>query len=387
MNFKHITLALIASLGLTAAQAQEQKTEAVFAPHWYLQLQGGAQYTLGEADFGDLISPNIQVAVGRQFSPVWGARLSINAWQSKAAIETMSKLGPDGYAVAFDNEYAWKYKYVAPMLDATLNLSNLICGYCPTRVVSVSLLAGIGANIAFDNDGAKEAFKLADANHTVPSQNVDYLWDGTATRITGRFGAAVDFRLSDAVSLGLELQANTLNDHYNSKRAGNADWYFNALAGVKVNLGKTHTTRPVEAPAPEIRYVDRVVEKEVPAKADKDCCKKQCCKKEDKFRRDIFFPISNTRVSVTEDIKVREVAEYLKAHPQAKVSVTGYADKNTGTTAINARLARQRAAAVANQLVNKYGISRSRITTDSKGDTVAPYDTPEKCRVSVCIAE
>ena len=67
------------------------------------------------------------------------------------------------------------------------------------------------------------------------------------------FNANVDFRLSDKVSLGVELQATTLNDHYNSKRAGNADWYFNALAGVKYNLGKTYTTRKVEPVAPVAR--------------------------------------------------------------------------------------------------------------------------------------
>ena len=71
--------------GLTAS-AQEQKgtTETEFEPHWYIQLQPlGAQYTLGERDFGDLVSYNVQAAIGRQFSELWGARLAVNAWQSK----------------------------------------------------------------------------------------------------------------------------------------------------------------------------------------------------------------------------------------------------------------------------------------------------------------
>lgn len=45
----------------------------------------------------------------------------------------------------------------------------------------------------------------------------------------------------------LEGNANITTDKYNSKKAGNADWYFNALAGLRINLGKSHTkTKPVK---------------------------------------------------------------------------------------------------------------------------------------------
>ena len=36
---------------------EEGKTE--FNPHWFLSLQGGGAYTLGEAIFGDLVSPSV----------------------------------------------------------------------------------------------------------------------------------------------------------------------------------------------------------------------------------------------------------------------------------------------------------------------------------------
>ena len=38
-------------------------------------------------------------------------------------------------------------------------------------------------------------------------------------------------------------------------------------------------------------------------------------------------------------------------------------------------------------LVNKFGISRSRIMVDSKGDTVQPYEQNDLNRVTICIAE
>ena len=82
---KAILSCLMLVAGLTAS-AQEQKgtTEYVFEPHWYVQVQPlGVQYTLGERDFGDLLSYNVQAAIGRQFTKLWGARFALNAWQSK----------------------------------------------------------------------------------------------------------------------------------------------------------------------------------------------------------------------------------------------------------------------------------------------------------------
>jgi hypothetical protein len=55
------------------AQEREIKEEGktIFKPHAYLQLQGGAAHTLGEADFMDLISPAAAVNLGYNFSPVF----------------------------------------------------------------------------------------------------------------------------------------------------------------------------------------------------------------------------------------------------------------------------------------------------------------------------
>ena len=71
---------------LTANAQSKEKTVYEFQPHWYVGVQGGAQYTLGEVSFGDLISPTAQVLVGYNFSKVVGLRLGVNAWQSKAGL-------------------------------------------------------------------------------------------------------------------------------------------------------------------------------------------------------------------------------------------------------------------------------------------------------------
>ena len=375
MKLNKVILSGVVALSCVSASAQEaDKTVNVFTPHWYAQAQIGGQYTLGEIGFGKLLSPNVQVGVGYNFNQVVGARLSLNTWQSKA-----------GQNVA-GNVYKWKWNYVAPMVDATFNLTNLFCEYNPDRVVEFGVFGGIGANIAWGNDEAADAQKAILAG---PGKNLaevqaplENLWDGTKTRFVARVGANVDFRVSDRVKLGVELSANTLSDKYNSKKAGNPDWYFNALVGVKVALGETHTTKVIPAPKPVEKIIERIIEKPAPAPAPKVESKVV----EENFRRDIFFPIGNTNIAKSQSTKIAEIVEYMKENPDAKITLTGYADKGTGSAAFNDKIAARRAQTVYNTLAAK-GVAKSRMIKESKGCRVQPFEENDMNRVTICIAK
>ena len=375
MKLNKVILSGVVALSCVSASAQEaDKTVNVFTPHWYAQAQIGGQYTLGEIGFGKLLSPNAQVGVGYNFNQVVGARLSLNTWQSKA-----------GQNVA-GNVYKWKWNYVAPMVDATFNLTNLFCEYNPDRLVEVGVFGGIGANIAWGND---EAAKAQDAIKNGPGKNLaevqaplENLWDGTKTRFVARVGANVDFRVSDRVKLGVELSANTLSDKYNSKKAGNPDLYFNALVGVKVALGETHTTKVIPAPKPVEKIIERIIEKPAPAPAPKVESKVV----EENFRRDIFFPIGNSNIAKSQRTKIAEIVEYMKENPDAKITLTGYADKGTGSAAFNDKIAARRALTVYNTLAAK-GVAKSRMIKQSKGSRVQPFEENDMNRVTICIAK
>jgi len=394
MKFKKIFISAALLAGCFTASAQQQaagqtaeqaaqKTIETFNPHWFVQGQIGGQYTLGEVGFGDLLSGNFQVAGGYNFTPVWGLRLAIDAWQSKGGTDL-------GYLGLGDK--TWKYNFIAPTIDATCDLTNWILGYKPNRVCNFGLLAGLGINIAWNNDDAASlrnqiAGIPASKTQTIPMEHqMTLLWDGTTTRFVGRVGAYVDFRISRRASLGLELNCNTTTDSYNSKHARNADWYFNALAGVKVKLGKISKTVTVEE-APVV--VEKVVEKvvEVPVEVEKVVYKEPEVPQRETLRRDIFFTLRGSEVSRTEMVKVEDVASYLNKYPEAKVSVTGYADRRTGNPRINIGYAQKRAQVVADLLTKRFGISPSRISVDSKGDMVQPYEQNDLNRVTICIAE
>ena len=373
--FKTLFTVALASLS-TAAMAQATYTdkdgnEYTFKKHAFLDLQGGAQYTLGEAKFGDLISPNVQLGIGYQFSPVFGMRLQANGWQSKGGWNGY-KATKDGTPYTAD----YKFKYVAPGLDFMFNLSNLFCGWNPNRVFNVAAFVGGGANFAWGNDEVNEiAANIKDQHNYL----LEYLWDGTKVRPFGRAGIDLEFKVSKSVSIMLEGNANITTDKYNSKKAGNADWYFNALAGLRINLGKSHTkTEPVkEAPVPVQEYVKP--EPKPQPKVEE--------KKVEEIRRDVFFVINSNKIASNEESKIKEVVDFLNANPEAKVVVTGYADAGTGNDRINDRISAKRAAAVVKALKEKYGIEESRITEDSKGARVQPFSENDKNRVSIMVAK
>lgn len=376
MKFKAI-LAAFFTMSCLFATAQvkgvQENTTYDYNPHWYIQGAVGVQETLGETSFGKLLTPNAQLAVGYNFNSILGARLVLNSWQSKASID------------ANNCTYRWKWNYIAPTVNVTADITNLICGFNPYRLVNVGVFAGIGANIGYKNGEANDVNKmLALPNDPSPLHNI---WDGTKTRFVSQFGANVDFRITNNLKIGVELQANTLNDNYNSKKAENADWYFNGLVGVKYAFGKTFKENKVaetikefnEAPAVvEERIVEKIVER--PVEVIKEV--------QEPIKRDIFFTISNTTISVQEMQKVKEIAEYMKANPDSKVTITGYADIGTGTRAINLRLSEKRAQTVTDSLINKFGIAADRITVKSMGDAEhQPFAEPTLNRVAICVVE
>lgn len=363
---KKLFIAMLAFVGFSSAMvAQETKmvptdtvTHVEFAPHWFLRAGGGVGYTVGEAEIMDLYSPAAALNVGYQFAPSWGVRLSVGGWNARGAVITPT----------FAN---FKYNYLQGNVDALLNLSNLFGGYKYDRTWNWYALAGVGAIYGFNNAEAVELAKTS---------TLEYLWEDNTILPAARVGAGVDIFFNDRFGINLEMNANITSDRFNSKRADNVDWQFNALAGVIVRLGKSHTKRD------EIIYT---AVKEEPKPVVKEEPKPAVVAKPvvvEPMKQNIFFDLNKSVIRDDQASKIEELAAYLNKYPKAKVTITGYADKQTGNAKINARLGEERAAVVADALKAR-GIAADRIITDAKGDTEQPFQVNEDNRVSVCIAE
>ena len=101
----------------------------------------------------------------------------------------------------------------------------------------------------------------------------------------------------------------------------------------------------------------------------------------------VNFVIGTSDVVNREKVNLETVAQMMKATPNKKYNVIGYADKQTGSAERNRQLAQQRAQNVYNILVNQYGVPASQILKDSKGGVDYMYLNDPQLSRSVVISE
>jgi len=357
MKLKHLLLALAVAMLPQAIHAQESKSDpdVEFRPHLYGQVQAGAGYTIGEVDYMTLFSPAAALSLGYQFSPVFGARLVAGGFQGV------------GHAIANGIE-RYTFNYLEGSLDLTMNLANLFGGYKHDRVFNPFFFLGVGAIGAFNNGALN-------VKSAVPSDYFKNLWGRGMIAPAGRVGLGADVRLSDNLALTLEVNDNITSDRFNSKKAGNPDYQFNGLVGLKFTFGKPYTRKakaaPAPAPAPEPAPAPKPAPKPEPAPAPAPKPAPAPAPEPDMSQIVTFFELNQDVIVEAEAAKLDDYAKWLGNHNNVNITVTGYADVQTGNEKINMDLSQRRANKVKAYLVGK-GIAASRISVDFKGDNEQP---------------
>lgn len=369
-------LTFLLSVPFVANAQQEAQTEqrlvsvprSFFVPHWYVKAQGGAAYDVGEAKFSQLLSPGLQLAMGYKFNEYFGLRGTVSGLWAR-----------NRYSYP-ESKYQWNF--IQPSLEAEVDLTQLFLGRDPERLSSLYAFVGAGAAYSFNNDDAVEANEAYHQKkyytmytydpHTEPFQK---LWRDSRWNPVVRAGIGFDYRIADEISIGAEVNANMLPDHFNSKlgKNDNKDWHFNALIGLKFNLGKTYgrtedvyqeIIHPIPQPAKQEEFVDVPIEKI-------------------SFNVNIHFVINQSIIRSNQIPKLTKLLQYLYEHPRSFVRLSGFADKDTGTPEINMRLSIERSQVVSRYLQDA-GIQEWRIRRFAKGDKVQPFDIPEDNRVCIC---
>ena len=351
------------ALSVLVAGAVSAQKEGMLRSYSYVEAQGGVQMTATNAPMDKLITPTAALSFGHYFTPAVGARLHVNAWQSKAGI--------------INGEY-YKWNYVTPDLDLMLNLSNIICPG-KTHPLNVILLGGVGLNYAWDNDELKAL--------NADPREVPLMWDKNRLSHNLRAGLRLETNPAKPLGLSLEVNANSLDDRFNSKTNDSDDWMFTAMLGVSFRFGhkycqckKAPEPAPVVKPEPKPEPKPVVVEKKTEPKPVVKTEKKAVVKQEAvKLHKEVFYQIRENTNELPASV-IKEVADFMKNHKDAKITVVGYADKGTGNAQLNKMYAQKRAQQFKDDLVKKYGCDAARISVDSKGDTVQPFAENDKNR-------
>jgi outer membrane protein OmpA-like peptidoglycan-associated protein len=376
-----------------------------FWSNWFISVGGGGQVYFGDHDkqlsFGKRISPALDIAVGKWFTPGIGLRIMYSGLSAKGLSQPNNGYeggGPnsgnpqtahssftnaDLYPTDLwgsSNLYHSKFNYMNLHGDVMFNLSNLFCGYKEKRLYNLTLTGGIGWGVAGDNTyGAVKVIGKRD--------------------VTANVGLLNSFRLGEALDLNLEAHTMIVKDIFDGEIGGRRE-----EAAAAVTLGLTYkfkkrgwsrsTTTTVSVGEDELASMrDRLRDlgKENSDLRDELIAAKN--KKPEVITKNIgvapkllvIFPFNEYSLSKEARVNLGFFAEQVKKGDASVVyTITGYADNTTGTASSNQRLSEKRAQAVYDCLINEFGVNASQLKTVAAGgvDNMF-YNTPSLSRAAI----
>ena len=361
--------------------AATQKLGYAPYPYGFVQVQGGVGTTFTDMSCWKLLTPTFSVAAGYMFTPVIGARLHLNGYQSKGGFDTMGQYY-EGLTVSEPSNGVWaltgdpmtyKYNYINTNFDLMLNLVNIFS----KRVhhpLDLYLIGGVGCTYAWNNDDVESLT----SRYNVGS-NLFNVWDNVSYNL--RLGLLADCNISKHLSLGLEVDFNALDDRFNSKFEDSDDWMMTAQLSLTYKFGFSKTKKKIpETPLyQEVKQPEPVVEPAPTPVVEEPKPVEEPVKevKIEPVKENIFYAIRETNLK--DENVVDRIAEWCKTYPNKTITISGYADKGTGNAKINAKYAKLRADKMAAALQDK-GVPASQMIVNSYGDTIQPFAKNEDNR-------
>ena len=369
-------LAAALALGLSAQPLSAQKNFKDTYPHSFIGLQGGASWTFYNKT--NDIAPVGAFQVGGYFNPYVGMRGKVYGWKNKVDLEELGQ--------------KLEYKNISTSVDVLVNMSNIIA---PEHEVPLDVILFAGGAVDFNK---------AKANPYV-TKNV--MWEGTKNNVALHVnaGAQLDWKISKHFNVNLEVGGHYLGDRMDNYSQGLGDWQVTTMLGVtyKFKAERKHKSANTAVNAmqnyqnnqnADLAHAQQPNAKSEPSPApaprpnpqpQKPIAKKVV--KVEETNHEVFFTIGSAYVRSAEAQKVKALAQWLNEHPDANVTITGYADAGTGSAAVNMNVSKKRANSVAKVLNQKYNISNDRIIVDAKGDTEQPFSENNKNRVVIAVAK
>lgn len=347
-----------------------------FWSNWFVSAGGGVNLYFGDHDkqvkFGKRLAPAVDVAIGKWFTPGIGVRFAYSGLSVKGATQTgihstgEEVPGKGGYGYWLTKQ---KFNFFNFHLDAMFNVSNLLFGYNPNRVYSLSPYVGLG--VMKTNDTPK------------------------ATEIAGHFGLLNSFRLCDALDLNLDIRGTLVSDAFDGENSGRGgEGMLTATVGLTYKFKKRGWDKAKTVVRIDNRAINALRHQLSDAEAENERLKRALAEGNREKAKEIVtkasanlvtFQIGKATLSNEARANLGMMAEAIKSGDKSVVyTITGYADAGTGSKRINERLSKRRAEAVFNCLVKEFGVSESQLRVDHKGgvDNMF-YDDPRLSRAVI----
>lgn len=347
------------------------ETNRLFDNVW-IGVAGGIN--LFENSFTDAggINPALDINIGKWVTPSVGVRigyqgLTASSWTS-SQYPYFKTMGDDGrYKNAFNTAYIHG--------DVLWNWSNAFSGYKETRTWNF---------VPFLTAGLARSFKNGFANN----------------EFAAGVGLLNNIRVSNRVDLTLEVRQLVVKQGYDSSPVGGVAGMTSATFGVSFKLGRTGFKRShTDEYAGRIATLQTLNDALENEKADVENDKAELAAenaalreavetlqakpaKVEKVMLDVtpgavFFEIGQTELSPQELFHLDFYLKNVIAQDADKVfTLTGYADRQTGSKKRNQELSKLRVEYVYNLLQTKYGVSADRLVIKAAGSEVDRWGNP-----------
>lgn len=336
-----------------------------FFDNWFISVGGGVNYYMGEdfnkGDFTDRLAPALDVSLGKWITPSVGIRVQYAGLKAKSYTNLLVDSGQspakrEFNVMSFHGDFLW-------------NISNAIGGYKETR--TWDLIPYVGVGMAQSSNG-----------------DLPYMEDKSVWRPAFNFGLINNFRLGGVVDLNLEARYMLVDGGFDQYIAdGGYGWETDGMlsltAGLSFKLGpKGGFKRPLQPEVPDYTpYEQRISRLEgdlanANSRADRLASELQAERNRPAPQAQtvttpatttVFFTIGSATISERDMLNIERMAAVIKASPNSKFGVTGYADSSTGSAARNQQLSQQRADAVAKALTEKFGVNASQLVINAMG--------------------
>lgn len=358
MKSKLVILSLMLAGAASTATAQTKKhfVSESWKDNFFISVGAGAQVCVNpdNSDYGlgKAITPLINVSVGKLINPVWGIRGQVaGAWSTLYS----------NYGLPEDTYNKQKNKnYFTMRFDAMYNLSNAIWGYNPDRVFNFSVFAGPGLTFAKTYGDMDKLNALLNGSVGLMGQfNINKYWD-----------------------INIEARGEVSPSMFGKYSSAHVDGAVSLMAGATYTFGGKNFVPFKNVDEDALNdVINRYREELAKANADLEAAKRALAEaKSNKEVKEIikdapvagpvavFFKIGKSEIDEYGQVNLKLVAKVMKQNPDKKYKIAGYADKATGSAAINKKLADARAKAVCDALI-KEGVSEDQLEPVGHGGT------------------
>lgn len=359
MKSKLVILSLMLAGFATIATAQTKSRYYAESAkdNYFMSVSVGGQKIVNPNASDNSVTPAFNISVGKLINPVWGVRGMVSGFNQKLYT-----------AYNLENAQELKETVVTLRAEGLLNLSSAFAGYNPDRKVEAYAFMGPALQLAKAQIGED---------------------DGMKALISGSLGLGAAYNINSNWALNLEVRGEVAESAFGDYSETVANGLVGATFGATYYFGgkkfvKVANEALLAAANGDIKKYKELLAAEQSSHAvTKDELAKEKAKapvevvKEVEVAyagpRAIFFTIGSAKIDSKGMVNINLAADIMKANPDVKYVVNGYADKATGSAKTNQRISEKRAEAVYNALI-KAGVSESQIEWKGFGGQANMWD-------------